>query len=254
MNKFIALISFLVITLGGCITTGDDKPQKWNKAERSELHTQMGINYYEKGQIDVARDEFQLALDIDQNSARANLAMGHLQNRLGDIKKARLHFSRAVKNDSDNISAMNDYGFFLCKTGETEAGLIQLNKSLNHPLNQVQHFTLYGMGECNRLAGNTVAATENYEFAIRLQPTMRRALFELAKLKFEAMEYFKTRGYLERFFQNRYFTEESLFLAVKNEIELQRRDIAGDYAKQLRESFPLSEFIAQLRPLFSSES
>jgi len=110
------------------------------------------------------------------------------------------------------------------------------------------------MGECNRLAGNTVAATENYEFAIRLQPTMRRALFELAKLKFEAMEYFKTRGYLERFFQNRYFTEESLFLAVKNEIELQRRDIAGDYAKQLRESFPLSEFIAQLRPLFSSES
>ena len=250
------LILLLLVTLfvSGCITTGVDKPKKWDKAERAELHTQMGINYYEKGQIDIARDEFRLALKIDQNSARANLAMGHLQVRLGDLKQARIYFTRAVKNDGDNISAINDYGFFLCKTGDIPAGLTQLNKSLIHPLNQVQFLTLYGIGECHRIAGDIDAAISNYEKAVQLQPLMRRAILELAKINFELNENFKTRGYLERFFQNNYFTEESLFLAVKNELLLNKPDIAGVYAKQLRASFPSSQLIPQLRSLFNSEN
>ena len=239
--------------LAGCVTTGDGQNKKWEKAERSELHTQMGVNYFQKGQIEVAREEFELALDIDPNNSRAHLAMAHLQQRLGDEDKASNHFYRAVRTNRENITAKNDYGFFLCRKGEYESGLRQLSEALNHPLNKRQEVSLFGAAECQRLAGKTDSAVEYYETALRLQPDMRPALFQMARINFDRNEYLKARAYLERFFQNRFYTDEGLLLAVRNELKLGRRKIASDYARQLRAKFPKSGLIQELRPLFNGE-
>ncbi len=244
---------FSVLLLAGCVTTKSNEIKKWEDTERVDLHTQMAMNYLQQGQLETALEEAELALRIDPTSSRANLARAKLAVRLDDTEKARHHYSRAVRYNGNNVSARNDYGFFLCEIGETQEGLIQLTEALNNPLNRAQYITLFGAAECERKAGDMVKAVEYYDAVLNIQPDMRPALLALARANFAIGNHLKTRGFLERFFQNRTYSDESLFLAVRNELELDRHDLASNYARHLRTQFPRSQLVPELRSLFGSE-
>lgn len=247
-----AILSLAAGTLlTACITTTTgSNPEKWERSERAALHTQMGVNYLQQGQVKVAREELELALNIAPDSSVANHAMAKLQLQLGNLREAGAHYARAVRYNPDNIPARNDYGFFLCSRQEFEKGLEQLTAALNHPLNKTQYISLYGAAECERQAGNTEKAVGYYETALRLQPDMRPALLKMAYIQFDRGAHLKTRAYLERFFADNFYTDESLFLAVRNELALERRDLAADYARLLRTRFPNSDKIAELQGVF----
>ncbi len=252
--KHFALMSLaaLALTAAGCVTTttGGAGNEKWEKGERAALHTRLGVNYLQQGQVEIAREELDLALRIEPNSSAANLAMAKLELQLGNAREANTHFARAVRYDRDNVAAKNDYGFFLCAQQDFEAGLEQFTAALNHPLNRTQYVSLYGAGECERQAGDTGQAEAFFEQVIALQPDMRQALLRLARINFDRGEHLSARAFLERFFQDGLYTPDSLFLAVQNELKLERRDIASEYARLLRERFPRSSRIDELQGLF----
>lgn len=252
MKAVVALVAVSLLGLGGCVTTttGGLGGEKWDSSERAALHTRLGVNYLQQGQLEVAREELDLALRIEPNSSDANLAMAKLQLRLDSPRDAHVHFQRAVRNNPESVGARNDFGFFLCNQGDYADGLAQFNAALNNPLNNAQYVTLYGAAECERQAGNLEQAVASYELALRLQPDMRQALMRLAVINFDQGEYFTARAYLERFFQDRFYTADSLYLAVRNELALNRRDLAGEYARLLRERFPGSSHIDALGALF----
>jgi type IV pilus assembly protein PilF len=240
----------LAIGLSGCVTVGSDKSKKWSQDDRATLHTQMGVNYFSQGQIEVAREELELALRIDPGHSMANHAMAQLERQFGNPERAGFHFARAVRNNPDNLSAHNDFGYYLCNKGETEKGLVQFNIASTHPLNKSRYVSIYGAGECELIAGNRDKAKALFRQTLELRGNTKQALLQLALINFEETEYLKTRGYLERFFQNNYFTDQSLVLAIKNELEMDNRKLAGEYAKVLRTQFPKSTFIGQLGALF----
>ena len=237
---------------GGCVTstTGGIGGEKWDKTDRAALHTQMGMTYLQQGQIEVAREALTLALSIQPDSSGANLAMAKLQRLLGNSREANTHFSRSVRFNRNNFAARNDYGSFLCAEGDYSGGFEQFTEALNNPLNRTQYISLFGAAECARMSGDIDRAAEYYTQTLAIQPDMRQALFQLAVINFDRGEHFTARAFLERFFQDRFFTADSLLLAVRNELELDRRDLASDYARLMRERFPDSRRIEELRGLF----
>lgn len=251
IHSFINLV-VIALMVAGCVTTttGGIGNEKWEKSERAALHTRLGLNYLQQGQLEVAREELALALRIEPSSSAANLAMAKLELQLGNPREANTHFARAVRYDRDNVAAKNDYGFFLCAQQDYDAGLEQFTAALNHPLNRVQYVSLYGAGECERQAGDTAQAEAFFQQVIALQPDMRQALLRLARIHFDRGEHLPARAFLERFFQDGLYTPDSLLLAVRNEMKLERRDLAGEYARLLRERFPRSERIDELQGLF----
>ncbi len=248
---FLAGVAALTMATAGCITTTTGVGgEKWDKEARAQLHTQMGVNYLQQGQVEIAQEELKLALRIRPDYSPANLAMAKLQLQLDDDRAAGTYFARAVRYDRDNVAAKNDYGFFLCTRQEYARGLEQFTEALNHPLNRNQYVSLFGAAECERMAGDAEQAEKYYEQALQLQPDMRQALLQLAYIKFDRGEHFSARAFLERFFEDRFFTPDSLILAVRNELMLDRRDLAQEYARILRERFPRSDRIDELRGLF----
>ncbi|GJL80594.1 MAG: type 4 fimbrial biogenesis protein PilF [marine bacterium B5-7] len=246
----------LTIMLSACVTTstGGIESEKWDKKDRAVLHTRLGIDYMQQGQLETALDELDLALRIDPSSSDAHLAMARLDVRLERMGDAESHFAKAVRLNSDNVAARNDYGYFLCSNGQFSQGLEQLTLALNNPFNKTPYVSLYGAAECKRQEGDIDKAIEYYEQTLALQPDMRPALRQMAYLNFERGQYLQARAFIERFFQDQNYTADSLYLAVRNELKLKRRDVATEYARLLRARFPDSNRIDDLRGLFEGLS
>ncbi len=255
MKPVAVIIAAVLAALStACVTTTTGAGEKWDKAERADLHTRMGVSYLQQGQVEVAREEFELALRIEPDNAAANLAMARLQLQLNQERKARSYFARSVRSDPNGVAARNEYGLFLCNQGEFADGLEQLTAALNNPLNRSQYISLFAAAECQRKAGNADDAAQLYQQALDIEPDLRPALLQLAFYNFDRGEHMSARAFLERYFGDGNYTAESLFLAVRNELSLERRDLAENYARLLRTRFPDSERIGELRGLFGNRS
>ena len=91
------------------------QPQTTPPAERARLHTDLAAGYYERGQMDVALDELNIAVGLDPNYAPAYNIYGLVYSVLGDASKAEQNFSRALllaPNDSD---IHHNWGWYLCQ-------------------------------------------------------------------------------------------------------------------------------------------
>ena len=122
-NIFRLLGRTMLVMLTGCATTGDQPQQKWDPGKRAESHVLLGQDYLRRGQYDVAQEEFDLAISIDPRSDRAHHGRGLLLAQTGYEKEAKAMFAKAVNLNPSNFLAVNDYGIYLCQTGNHSGGI-----------------------------------------------------------------------------------------------------------------------------------
>src|SRR5438093_8714032 len=68
-----------------------------NPQVRAQLHTDLGAGYYERGQMDVALEELNMAVRIDPGYAQAYNVFGLVYATLGDDRKAEQSFAQALQ-------------------------------------------------------------------------------------------------------------------------------------------------------------
>jgi len=73
------------------------------------------------------------------------------------------------------------------------------------------------------------------------------ALFQMAKLSFEAGEFLSARAYIERFEEVSSYTPASLWIAIRTERQLGDDATAAKYEMRLKSKFPDSPEIQLLR-------
>src|SRR6266571_3579748 len=98
MLTFCALGLAVLVLLSGCSgkqTAPEPQPpsppppaQLANPQVRAQLHTDLGAGYYERGQMDVALEELNMAVRVDPNCAPAYTVFGLVYATLGDDRKA----------------------------------------------------------------------------------------------------------------------------------------------------------------------
>jgi tetratricopeptide (TPR) repeat protein len=72
---------------------------------KSEIaHKTLGTAYFASGKLEEAIEEFERAVDMEPNYARAWLNLGSCYYRLGDIKTAASHLARAVELNNDLLA------------------------------------------------------------------------------------------------------------------------------------------------------
>lgn len=108
---------WLVLLLSACVMV-QDGPTQDEKA--SKINVQLGIGYYQQGNLEQANEKLLKALAQDPLSSQAHYAYAVLQNRFLNAEKTEFHFKKAIEYDPGNSEALANYGAYLCNKGETQ--------------------------------------------------------------------------------------------------------------------------------------
>ena len=238
------------------ILTGCDKAEVIKKAENdrarlAEVNTQLGIEYIQKGDLDIALDRLKRALDADPDYVDAHNTLGLLHGNLGQYDDAERSFKHALKIDPKNSAALNNYEQFLCQLDRHKEGQDLILKAIENPLYENPDVALSNAGTCALNSGDIDTAETHFRAALEINPNLVASLYHMAHLSHRLARYLPARGYLQRYLEIGRHTADSLWLGIRIERELGGRDTEASYELQLEKNFPDS---AQTRLLLESKT
>jgi type IV pilus assembly protein PilF len=209
--------------------------------ERAKIHTELGVGYYENGQLGVALEELNVAVAADKGYAPAYNALGLVYMELKEDDKAERNFRQALKIDPGNSEAKNNYGLFLCQRGRTSDGIRQLLDALKNPLYSTPDIAYKNAGLCARKAGDTKTAEEYFIKALKLNPRQPQALYSMAEVAYLRDDYAGAKRYMTRYLAEvETAGPEALWLGARIENRLGDRTALANYGQQLRRRYPSS--------------
>lgn len=243
------VLSAVVLLLVGCASSAERQAEQEKANKLAETHVLLASGYMQRGQLDVAKQELDKALKLVPDHSQANNIMAVLQWRFKDYDKAERLFRKALASDENNASAQHNYGAFLCDRGKITEGVQHFDVAAANPLYPYAAEVNLNAGVCLMKKPAPAAAEKYFREALRLNPKLPGALYQMAKISLDSGQALSARGFIERYFQAAEDTPESLLLAVKIERTLRNKNAEASYALRLRGKFPTSPEVAQLHAL-----
>jgi type IV pilus assembly protein PilF len=201
---------------------------------------QLGIGYYQQGNLDLANEKLIKALDQNPKSSQAHYAYAVLQNRFANKEKTEFHFRKALEYDPRNSEALSNFGAFLCNDGRTQEAEKMFLRAVEDPLYKSPEVAYSNAAVCILKEDPTQIekAKEYFTRALVLSNNYIPALMSMAELSFEETKYDLTRLYLERIHLVSIPTARSLWLDIQNELVARNMTRAYALAEALKNSFP----------------
>ena len=217
-------------------TTGGESEQR----TRARLRTELAAGYFERGNMNVALEEVNLAQRADPTYGPAYNMAGVIYASLKEDRIAEQNFTQALRINAQDSDANHNYGWFLCQRKREQEGIRHFMAAVRNPLYQSPERSYVNAGTCARSMGDIAAAEEHFLNALRARPGYAPALYHLADVAYARGNYPAARGYLGNLTRIASPTAEILWLGVRVERKLGDRNSEESYALQLRNNFPNS--------------
>ena len=225
-----------ILALVGCASAPRLSPQA---RKLIQLRTALGVGYMRQGQLGLARNELAHALALDRTDRAANNAMAIVEERLREPVKAARYFRRGIAHHPDDGSLQNNYGAFLCDTGQVARGLKHFQAALHSPLYPTPQLADLNMAVCLLKVPNEKAAIHYFHRAQALAPELAAPYYYLARLRYQAHHYARAKNELAQYLQ-RARSERALFLGVRIGQALKDARFTHYCATRLLENYPQS--------------
>jgi type IV pilus assembly protein PilF len=249
-RTYVTVLLFVLFVMSGCASQQpNDSDEVSNKRKSAESNTSLGLEYMNRGQNEVALGKLKKAAKADPSYAPAFTVMAVLYERLGETSLAGKNYKKAYAADPNDGDVNNNYGVYLCKTGESAKAMTHFSKTLDDPFYSTPAVSLTNAGSCALQTGDLVAADDYLRRALKIEPDFPDALITMARLNYLERNYLNARAFLQRYEAVEDHRAESLLIAYK--VELASRDprSANKYKLILESSFPGSEQAAEVRRL-----
>lgn len=249
MRRYAAvlLIACNLLLAAGCATTASEsQPSPAALKKASEINTQIGIRYLQKGDLQQAVRKLEKALTQDPSNADAHMTLGVVYEQLDKIDQAREHYQRAVKLQPKNPEALNNYGRFLCQQGDYEQAERYFKRATENPTYETPQIPLVNAGICAIQHGNAEHAEDFFLRALKYDPRFPTALFHMAQLRFHGHHFLSAQGYYQRYLAVAAQSPSTLWLGIRLEHELGNKDAVASYKLLLKGKFPDSIQTRQL--------
>jgi type IV pilus assembly protein PilF len=234
MKKIITILLSSLLFISAYSHADNDST---NAKNRARIHTELGANYFSRGQYAIALDELREALSADNKYATAYGIMGLVYMDLKEDKPAEDNLKHALDLAPADSDIHNNYGWFLCTRARYDEAMTQFNISLANPLYDTPERALSNAGICSLKAGKPEQAQGYLERSLKFQPNQAQALSTLAQIYYQQGRYTETRVLVDRFFANNNPTTEALWLGVRLARKQGNKDSEASYALQLRRLF-----------------
>jgi type IV pilus assembly protein PilF len=235
------IVTLLLFSLlAGCVTEkAFPEPEAKPPEERSKIHAELAANYLQRGQLDVAIEEVNKALDLDKNNKSANYIMALVQIKLKKPEKSKAYFKKAIKQPDPLTSAQHDYANLLCRDGEYKKAEDLYKDLLGNVLYKARARLLSNVGACFFKQEKYREAENATRQSLKLNPNSPDALLLMARVSFIKGKPLETRGWYTRYFHlGARGGPEILYIAAMTEKTLGDKNTSASYALKLRSKYP----------------
>ncbi len=238
-EKIIALFLLLGL-LQACVTVD---PSKGKNEKASAVNVQLGIGYLQQNNLELANEKLSKALRQDPKSAAAHNAYAILQDRLLQAEKAEYHYKRATELDRKNSQANNNYGAFLCRNGRELEAEEYFIRALDNPLYSTPEYAYTNAAICLIKVDQRDKARDYLRKALAAKSNFAPALYAMGDLLFTEGDHANAKLYLSRYHEVSKASASSLWLEIRNEIELSGKGsgVVERLGKQLEHEFADSD-------------
>jgi type IV pilus assembly protein PilF len=199
----------------------------------------LASEYYTRNQVGAALRELMNAQDINNEHAPLQNMLGIVNMDLHRYDDAEKAFQKALKLDkTNNPDIHNNYGWFLCVSGQYTKGLDWLSKAWNNPLYSTPVKALYNSGRCSKMASDNTQALEFFTKALIVSPRSTAIMYELAHMQYELKNYQNTLDVIDRMHEIDGTSPQSLWLALRSEYRLGHKNEVESYGQQLIRKYP----------------
>lgn len=242
--KALVFSSFLALT---CVMpTAHAQQQKAPSEAREQVESRimarlkLASEYYSRNQIGAALRELMSAQDISTDYAPLQNMLGVVNMDLRRYEEAEKAFQRALKLERNDPDIHNNYGWFLCTSGQHAKGQDWLAKAWGNPLYETPEKALYNAGRCARMANDQARAVEFFAKALQVSPNSTAIMYELANMQFDQGNYTKVLEVIDRIHTVEKASPQSLWLALRAENRLGHTAEVESYGSQIQRKFPNS--------------
>lgn len=215
--------------------------QKEQNLRIAQTNIQLSAGYLQQGKVKVALQKAQRAIDADPDYAPAQSTIALIYQQLEDNDKSKEHYERALELEPDSGSIHNNYATLLCKMGKTKEAEQHFLKAINSRGYQTPAQALENLGTCLMQVPEYDSAEKYLRRALRINPRLPGALYQMARISVEKKHFLSGRAYLERFQAVAKMTSESLWLGIKVERKLGDKEAVMKYKTRLIRDFPDSD-------------
>jgi len=229
----------------GCVSTG--RPTK--KEDAAAYNVQLGFAYMERGNLSVAKEKLDRALEQQPNSAAVHSALGLLHERLNEPAKADEFYRTAARLAPENPDFINNYAVYLCKQGRTEEGVRRFLEAASNRMYRTPEVAYTNAGVCQRAAKRDDEALANFRRALDIRPNFAEAAYQIGQLDFEKGRFPEARTQIDGYLSSFDATPDLLLLGVRVAHAQGDRLAQERYARRLRVDFPDSQQVRALSDL-----
>jgi len=221
----------------------NDDPMRY----RAKVHTELGANYFQRGQMAVALEELREAIRLDPRYGVAHSILGLVYADLGDFAKADASFLQAVAAAPSEGDIRNNYGSYLCRQNRPKEGLEQFDAALRLPLYVTPHIALENAGSCALAASMIRPADVYFARLVQIQPFNSRGYQGLAAIALKTARFDEVRKQVRAGLGAQPQSAELYFYGACAERKLGDRAAEDSYTQQLRSRYADSTLNEQLR-------
>jgi len=244
----IAVLGCVVAFLPACVSTAPSaREERASNAAAATANVNLGAEYLRRGRAAVAVDVLERALEIDDGHADAHFTIALAYGALGELELAEQHHRRALRLDSANAAAQNGYAVFLCRQNRWSDAEPLFRQAADNPDYDTPAAALTNAGTCARNANDPESARKYFLEALRIFPEYPDALANMLDIAWQEAHYIEARSWLRRLLVDGSADAELLLLCVRIEGELADADAAERCAARLRDDYPDSTELAEMR-------
>lgn len=240
------LVLLVVCALQACAGSGTR-----SNADSTDAHLNLGIAYLRQGRPEVALENLQRAVERSPRNAEAHNAIALAHAQLGNDEDAEEHYRRAARLDPADPGIANGYAVFLCRQGRWSDAERYFRRAADNPSYTTPAAALTNAGVCARRAGALDEAEEYLREALSRNEAYPDALEAMTELAYRQGNALQARAFMQRYLEAGEPNASVLLLCVNIERELDDRDAADRCARRLRDEFPESAELAELRQMES---
>lgn len=212
-----------------------------NQREAAADNTQLGIQYMNQGDLNLAKLKLDRALDEDPGNANVHSARAMLFERMNQLAKADEEFRTALKLAPHDPDVINNYAVYLCQNGRTDEGVKRFLEAAHNALYRTPQAAYTNAGVCLRAAKRDDEARADFNAAIQLRPNYAEAVFQLSNLDFDHAQLAAARARIDSYISTYDATPDLLLLGVRVARAQGDAMAAQRYSRRLLLDYPGSD-------------
>lgn len=207
---------------------------------KAKTHTELGAAYFQDKRLGTALDEARKAISLDRSYAPAHNLLALIYMELGQTQLAQDAFERALQLAPGDPDFSNNYGFFLCNSGQEKKAMEYFQAALADPLYSTPAAAMLNAASCSVRMKDDKSAEAFLLRALKLEPDNVRALYLMSDLYFRGGRLGEARMKISELHSQMEPTAESIWLALRIARGLGNRHDEAAYVSVLRRKFSAS--------------